>query len=89
VVGATLGPSRFDLRGLGGVILAPGLGAQGAGAAEVAALFAGCPAGSVLASASRSLLAAGPERTSLAAAAARARDEVGAALDAGPGVPVG
>jgi orotidine-5'-phosphate decarboxylase len=89
VVGATLGPSEFDLRGLGGVILAPGLGAQGAGATEVAALFAGCPPGSVLASASRSLLAAGPERSSLVAAATRARDEIGAALDAGPGVPVG
>jgi orotidine-5'-phosphate decarboxylase len=89
VVGATLGPSEFDLRGLGGVILAPGLGAQGAGATEVAALFAGCPPGSVLASASRSVLAAGPGRSSLASAAARARDEIGAALDAGPGVPVG
>jgi hypothetical protein len=43
----------------------------------------------VLASASRSLLAAGPERSSLAAAAAKARDEIGAALEAGPGVPVG
>ena len=89
VVGATLGPSEFDLRGLGGVILAPGLGAQGAGASEVAALFGGCPKGSVLASASRSLLAAGPDRSSLASAARKSRDEIGAALDAGPGVPVG
>jgi orotidine-5'-phosphate decarboxylase len=89
VVGATLGPSEFDLGGLGGVILAPGLGAQGAGVTELAALFAGCPPGSVLASASRSLLAAGPERSSLAAAAAKARDEIGGALATGPGIPVG
>ncbi len=71
VVGATLGPSEFDLADLGGVILAPGLGAQGATAAEVAALFGGCPPGSVLASSSRSLLAAGPDVVPWATAAAQ------------------
>jgi orotidine-5'-phosphate decarboxylase len=80
VVGATLRPSAFRLPELGGVILAPGVGAQGAGAAEVAALFAGCPAGSVLASASRSVLAAGPDVGALSAAARMARDEMGSAL---------
>ncbi len=62
VVGATLGPSAFGLADLGGVILAPGVGAQGGTAAGVGALFGECPPGSVLASSSRSLLAAGPDR---------------------------
>jgi orotidine-5'-phosphate decarboxylase len=80
VIGATLRPSAFPLPELGGVILAPGVGAQGAGAAEVADLFGGCPPGSVLASASRSLLAAGPEVTALAAAARKAQEEMSTAL---------
>ncbi len=80
VVGATLRPSGFRLPELGGVILAPGVGAQGAGAADVAALFGGCPTGSVLASASRSVLGAGPDRAALSAAARVARDEMGMAL---------
>ena len=80
VVGATLQPSAFHLPDLGGVILAPGVGAQGAGAAEVGALFAGCPPGSVLASASRSVLGAGPDVTALADAAGAAREEMRAAL---------
>jgi orotidine-5'-phosphate decarboxylase len=61
VVGATLEPSAFALSQLGGVILAPGLGAQGAGPKDVAAQFAGCPAGTVLPSSSRGLLRAGPD----------------------------
>ena len=80
VVGATLEPSGFDLASLGGPILAPGLGAQGATAEDVAALFGGCPPGSVVASSSRSLLVAGPDVESLRRAAVAARDEVGAAL---------
>jgi orotidine-5'-phosphate decarboxylase len=80
VIGATLPPSGFLLPGLGGVVLAPGVGAQGGGAAEVAALFGGCPSGTVLASASRSILAAGPDVPALAAAARQVRDEMGAAL---------
>jgi orotidine-5'-phosphate decarboxylase len=80
VVGATLQPSSFPLPELGGTILAPGVGAQGAGAAEVASLFAGCPPGAVLASASRSVLAAGPEVTSLASAAARTQEAMAKAL---------
>jgi orotidine-5'-phosphate decarboxylase len=80
VVGATLSPSNYRLADLGGVILAPGLGAQGGTAAGVGALFAGCPPGSVLASSSRSLLAAGPKTKSLGAAARILRDAVGEAL---------
>ena len=62
--GAVFGPTHappedIDLRGMGGLFLAPGLGAQGATAEDVAACFAACP-DRVLPSASRSLLAAGP-----------------------------
>jgi len=80
VVGATLAPSGYPLGDLGGTILAPGVGAQGGGAAQVAALFSACPPGSVLASSSRSVLAAGPDVKELAAAARRCRDEMTAAL---------
>ncbi len=80
VVGATLQPSAFPLGELGGVILAPGVGAQGAGAAEVNSLFAGCPPGSVLASASRSILGAGPDRSALSSAAARTQEAMAKAL---------
>jgi orotidine-5'-phosphate decarboxylase len=80
VVGATLAPSAFPLSSLGGPILAPGVGAQGATADDVGTLFHGCKPGSVLASSSRSLLAAGPEPSSLRAAALASRDEMAAAL---------
>jgi orotidine-5'-phosphate decarboxylase len=65
VVGATLPPSGFALSQLGGVILAPGLGAQGAGAADVAERFAACPRGTVLPSSSRGLLKSGPSAEDL------------------------
>ena len=65
VIGATLEPSNFALSQLGGVILAPGLGAQGAGPADVAKRFAGCRPGSVLPSSSRGLLSAGPDPVAL------------------------
>lgn len=61
VIGATLECSTFPLPQLKGVVLAPGLGAQGATPADVAARFADCPAGTVLPSASRAVLEAGPE----------------------------
>lgn len=80
VIGATLKPSQFRLAELGGTILAPGVGAQGATANEVSALFSNCPPGSVLASASRSLLAAGPDVAALASAARQALEEMTAAL---------
>jgi orotidine-5'-phosphate decarboxylase len=80
VIGATIDGSVFPVADLGGPILAPGVGAQGATAEDVGRRFRGCPAGSVLPSASRSLLEAGPDVTSLADAAARSRDEMAAAL---------
>ncbi|HWD50932.1 MAG TPA: orotidine-5'-phosphate decarboxylase [Acidimicrobiales bacterium] len=80
VVGATLAPSTFPLASLGGPILAPGVGAQGATAEDVGKLFRGCKPGTVLASSSRSLLAAGPDPASLRAAAFASREEMAAAL---------
>jgi orotidine-5'-phosphate decarboxylase len=61
VIGATLPRSGFPLAQLRGVILAPGLGAQGAGPADVAERFAGCAPGTVLPSSSRGLLRHGPD----------------------------
>jgi orotidine-5'-phosphate decarboxylase len=80
VVGATLEPSAFPLSQLGGVILAPGVGVQGATPVDVAVLCAGCPPGTVLPSASRSVLAAGPSVVALRDAAAQAREQLAAAL---------
>ncbi|HSZ36048.1 MAG TPA: orotidine-5'-phosphate decarboxylase [Acidimicrobiales bacterium] len=65
VIGATLPRSDFPLDQLRGVILAPGLGAQGAGPADVAQRFAGCAPGSVLPSSSRGLLRHGPDTGTL------------------------
>jgi orotidine-5'-phosphate decarboxylase len=69
VIGATLAPSAFPLAQLGGVILAPGLGAQGAQPEDVAARFSGLALGGVLVSTSRSLLATGPDPKHLRQAA--------------------
>lgn len=80
VVGATLPRSVFPLSQLGGVILAPGLGAQGASTHDVAERFAGCAPGSVIASTSRSLLRAGPNPADLAQAAAGLAKELAAVL---------
>lgn len=69
VVGATLrdGP---DLSGLHGPVLLPGVGAQGGAAADVARLVGGLRRG-VLPTASREVLAAGPDPVALAGAADR------------------
>jgi len=80
VIGATLERSAFPLSQLGGVILAPGLGAQGASPRDVADRFGGCAPGSVLASASRSLLAAGPKTSDLRRAAGDLAEELGSLL---------
>ncbi len=82
VVGATL-EAKAAVAAIGGPVLAPGVGAQGATAEDVGRRFASCPPGSVLPSASRSLLAAGPEVRDLSRAAARLRDELAAALPSG------
>ncbi len=80
VVGATLEPSAFALDQLGGVILAPGLGAQGAGPADVAARFAGCRPGTVLPSSSRGLLNRGPDAAALRDGARTLNRELAAAM---------
>lgn len=63
VVGATVGGAvrdlRIDLASVNGPILAPGVGAQGATEADLAAVF-GAALANVLASSSRSILRAGP-----------------------------
>jgi orotidine-5'-phosphate decarboxylase len=61
VIGATLEASTFPLSQLRGVVLAPGLGAQGAGPADVAERFRDCEPGTVLPASSRALLGAGPD----------------------------
>lgn len=80
VIGATAGAAvrhlGLDLGQLNGPILAPGIGAQGAGAAELADTF-GAASALVLASASRSILAAGPDREKLRAAAEQALADLG------------
>jgi orotidine-5'-phosphate decarboxylase len=80
VVGATVHglvhPRREELlSGLNGPVLAPGIGAQGATAADLRAVF-GAAIGNVLPSSSREILGAGPAPGALAAAAARALDAV-------------
>lgn len=78
VVGATRSPGTLPLTETGGVILAPGVGAQGATATDVAAVFRDCPPGSVLPAASRALLRSGPQH--LREGALRLRDDLAAAL---------
>ncbi len=83
VVGATIGSAArdagVDLSAVRGPLLAPGVGAQGAGAAELADVF-GTARRSVLASSSRAVLAAGPGVSELRAAARKAADEASRAL---------
>jgi orotidine-5'-phosphate decarboxylase len=80
VIGATLEKSEFPLSQLGGVILAPGLGAQGADLDDVADRFGDCAPGTVLASTSRGLLAAGPDPAKLRRAAVDLAGELRAIL---------
>ncbi|MGC2484657.1 MAG: orotidine-5'-phosphate decarboxylase [Acidimicrobiales bacterium] len=80
VLGATRDAPLFDLNTLGGPYLVPGIGAQGADASDVARLFSGCDNPRVLASVSRDILNAGPDRRSLRDAAQRWRDSLWDAL---------
>ena len=80
VVGATA-EHGLDLTTLNGPVLAPGLGAQGAGPADIAARFRDVD-GLVLPSASRSVLAAGPDVVRLRAAATALREALASALAA-------
>ncbi|HEV7210871.1 MAG TPA: orotidine-5'-phosphate decarboxylase [Blastococcus sp.] len=75
VVGATLPDIDVDLDGLGGPILAPGLGAQGGSVADLRRLFGTGRA--VVPTVSRDVLTAGPEPAALRAAARRWADELG------------
>ncbi|MFC4017954.1 orotidine-5'-phosphate decarboxylase [Micromonospora sp. GCM10011542] len=70
VVGATIGDTGHDLSRVGGPLLAPGLGAQGAGAADLRTVF-GSSLPAVLPSYSREVLNAGPDTAALRAAADR------------------
>lgn len=83
VVGATIGDAAarlgVDLAAVRGPLLAPGVGAQGAGPAELAAVF-GDARSAVLASSSRGVLSAGPGVGALRDAARAAADAAGAAL---------
>jgi orotidine-5'-phosphate decarboxylase len=83
-IGAVIGPTHLmpelDLAAANCVVLAPGVGAQGATPADVAAVFATCP-DRVMPSASRSLLSAGPDvgrlRDRLSGLAAEFREILG------------
>ena len=77
VVGATVGAHGHRLDHLRGPVLAPGLGAQGAGAADLPAVF-GAALPWVLPAVSREVLGAGPDPARLRAAADRIAGEVGA-----------
>ena len=82
VVGATLGSTLGDVEEsfeINGPLLAPGYGAQGGTAADLARIF-GPARGNVVASSSRGLLRAGPDPKALADAARRANDELRSAL---------
>ena len=84
-VGAVVGPTHvepaLDLAAANAVFLAPGVGAQGATAEDVARVFAAVP-DRVMPSASRALLAAGPHAGRLRDAVARMAGEFHAALTA-------
>lgn len=70
VVGATIGDTGHDLSKVNGPLLAPGLGAQGATAADLRTVF-GSSLSSVLPSYSREVLGAGPDEAALRAAVDR------------------
>ena len=83
-VGAVVGPSTqappLELSAAHALFLVPGIGAQGGSPADVAEVFAACPE-RVLVSASRSLLAAGPDphrvRDAIASLAGELRARLG------------
>jgi len=87
-VGAVIGPvpmePALDLPAAQALFLAPGVGAQGATPEDVARVFAACP-DRVMPSASRSLLAAGPDIGALRDGVAALAAEFRALLPAGAG----
>jgi orotidine-5'-phosphate decarboxylase len=87
-VGVVIGATHdhgLSLGRLNGPVLAPGLGAQGAGPADVAVRFRGLR-GVVLPNVSRSLLAAGPHPLALRDAALALRKELTDAAQSDPSV---
>lgn len=80
VVGATIDATGLDLD-VNGPLLAPGLGAQGATAADVRRIF-GSVIKNVLPSSSREILAAGPDKARLREATARTAESLAGLVDA-------
>ncbi|MDP9116080.1 MAG: orotidine-5'-phosphate decarboxylase [Actinomycetota bacterium] len=74
VVGATIGQTDVELGQLNGPLLAPGVGAQGGTAADVARIFGGA-ARNVVPSVSREALQHGPDVTALRSAVRRLIDD--------------
>jgi orotidine-5'-phosphate decarboxylase len=81
VVGAT-GDHGLRLADLGGPVLAPGLGAQGATPADLPVVFADADQRWVLPASSRSVLRHGPDVVALRDAARRTRDDIEVAFGA-------
>ena len=79
VVGATISAPGVDFSRLNGSILAPGLGAQGATAADLRAVF-GSACGNVLPAMSREVMNSGPAPAALRVAARHALGEMEAAI---------
>ncbi|HEX6353861.1 orotidine-5'-phosphate decarboxylase [Actinophytocola sp.] len=75
VIGATVGRLDLDLSVLNGPVLAPGFGAQGAGVAELKAVFGDLR--HLLPTSSRDILRHGPDAMALREAALRVRDSLG------------
>jgi orotidine-5'-phosphate decarboxylase len=82
VVGATIGRTGVDLSQVHGSLLSPGIGAQGAGAAELVEVF-GDACRYVLPSASRELMGAGPDPVQIRVRAERMLAEMRTALPVG------
>ncbi len=76
VVGATRVRPAFDLARLGGPLLIPGVGAQGATVERVGRLLAGVESGTFLINVGRAILDHGPERRGLRDAVRRWRDDL-------------
>ena len=82
MVGATIGRTGIDFSQVNGSILAPGLGAQGAGPDDLVEVF-GPAAPLVLPAMSREVMAAGPDPADLQAAARRILGAMKTALAVG------
>lgn len=79
VVGATIGDTGHDLSRLGGPILVPGLGAQGARVEDILSILPGDRSG-VVPSYSREVLSVGPDATALRTQVLKILDDIQAAL---------